>query len=307
MSSSDEGPEITTGPTSLGRPLALDGVKMRFQILFFIFFISSSGFIVFRNVYLEEIGLSGSQMGLIGLLLLATGVVVQPVWGLLTDYFRAERTVLVIAGIGSAIAILSYPFGSDLSDSFLLIALGTAAYSAFRTPIGPIASGMVLSRELDYGSVRAFGSLAFAIGSLGFGFLVGTLGSVSIVYFYIAGAAILVGIAWSLPSNRSVDEHDDAARDNEVASNEPGLLEATRMLVTSPTFVVIVAASFLLRLSAMGGEAFFSVYMIAFALAFPPMSITWTLLASLASAEASVMVQLPGDVSTRIVLSPDVV
>ena len=261
MSSSDEGSEMIAEPTSLGRVLALDGVKMRFQLLFFIFFIASSGFIVFRNVYLEEIGLSGSQMGLIGFLLMATGVVVQPAWGLLTDYFRAERTVLVVAGIASAVAILSYPVGGGLTDPFLLLALGTAAYSAFRTPIGPIASGMVLSRGLDYGSVRAFGSLAFAIGSLGFGFVVGTLGSVSVVYFYVAGTALMVGIAWSLPGDRSADEDDHAAEDNEDGTNEPGLLEATRMLVTSPTFLVIVGASFLLRLSAMGGEAFFSVYM----------------------------------------------
>lgn len=261
MSSSDEGHEMTAGPTSLGRLLALDGAKVHFQLLFFMSFIASSGFVVFRNVYLEEMGLSGSQMGLIGFLLMATGVVAQPAWGLLTDYFRAERTVLVVAGVASAVAILSYPVGDGLAEPFLLIAVGSAAYSAFRQPIGPIASGMVLSRGFDYGSVRAFGSLAFAIGSLGFGFVVGTLGSVSIVYFYVAGTALMVGIAWSLPGDRNADEGEEAAGDDEDEPNEPGLLGATRMLVTSPTFLVIVGASFLLRLSAMGGEAFFSVYM----------------------------------------------
>ena len=261
MSSSDEGHEMTAGPASLGRLLALDGVKVRFQLLFFISFIASSGFVVFRNVYLEEIGLSGSQMGLIGFLLMATGVVAQPAWGLLTDYFRAERTVLVVAGTASAVAILSYPAGDGLAEPFLLIAVGSAAYSAFRQPIDPIASGMVLSRGFDYGSVRAFGSLAFAIGSLGFGFVVGTLGSVSIVYFYVVGTVLMVGITWSLPGNRNADEGEETVGDDEDEPNEPGLLGATRMLVTSPTFLVIVGASFLLRLSAMGGEAFFSVYM----------------------------------------------
>jgi hypothetical protein len=60
MSSSDKGYEMTAGATSLGRLLALDGVKVRFQLLFFIYFIASSGFVVFRNVYLDEMGLSGS-------------------------------------------------------------------------------------------------------------------------------------------------------------------------------------------------------------------------------------------------------
>lgn len=63
MSSSDKGSEMSARSTSLGRPLALNSVKVRFQLLFFISFIASSGFVVFRNVYLEEMGLSGSQMG----------------------------------------------------------------------------------------------------------------------------------------------------------------------------------------------------------------------------------------------------
>lgn len=264
MSSSDEGSETAAESTRFGGLLTLTGSKVRFQLLFFVFFIASSGFVVFRNVYLEEMGLSGSQMGLIGFLLMATGVLAQPVWGLVTDYFRAERTVLVFAGITSAGAILSYPFGDSLVQPFLLIAVGSAAYSAFRVPIGPIATGMVLSRGFDYGNVRAFGSLAFAIGSLGFGFVVGTLGSVSIVYFYVAGMALLIGIAWSLPGDGSADEGDETTGDDDEERDEPGLLEATWMLVTSPTFVVIIGASFLLRLSAMGGEAFFSVYMRAF-------------------------------------------
>lgn len=261
MSSSDEGSEVNVRSTILGRLLSPNGVKVRFQLLFFIYFIATSGFVVFRNVYLEEMGLSGLQMGYIGFLLMATGVVAQPAWGLLTDYLRAERTVLVIAGIASAVAIVSYPVADGLVEPFILIAVGSAAYSAFRAPIGPTATGMVLSRGFDYGSVRAFGSIAFAIGSLAFGFVVATLGSVSIVYVYVAGAVLLVGIAWSLPGDGNADESEDAAGNGEDRTSEPGLLEATRMLVTNPTFLVIVGASFLLRLSAMGGEAFFSVYM----------------------------------------------
>ncbi|QRV17482.1 hypothetical protein JMJ58_21385 (plasmid) [Haloterrigena salifodinae] len=96
---------------------------------------------------------------------MATGVIAQPAWGLLTDYFRAERTVIVVGEITSAVAILSYVVSGGLSEPFLLIAVGTAAYSALRAPIAPIATGMVLSRGINYGSVLAFGSLAFAIGA----------------------------------------------------------------------------------------------------------------------------------------------
>lgn len=253
MSSSDGEPEVGAGRAMLGRMATRDGSKLRFQLLFFLNFVAFSGFVVFRNVYLEEMGLSGSAMGHIGFLMLASGVVAQPVWGLVSDYFRAERTVLIVGALLSAVALLSYPVGDDLAEPFLLIAVGTVAYSVFRAPVIPVATGMVLDRGYDYGSVRAFGSLAFAIGSLGFGFLVATLGSVSIVYFYVVGAVAIVAIAWTLP--------EDAGTDDEESDDGPSLSEAARALVTNRNFVVVVAASFLLRLSAMGGEAFFSVFM----------------------------------------------
>lgn len=243
------------------RFVALGSVKTRLKLLFFVYFIASSGFAVFRNVYLEEMGLSGTQMGQIGFVLMATGVVAQPAWGLLTDYFRAERTVLVFAGVSSALAILSYPVGDALTATFLVVALGTVGFSALRAPVGPIATGMVLSRGFDYGSVRAYGSLAFAVGSLGFGVVVGTLGSVSIVYLYVAGAALLAVIAWSLPVDEEERVEANEANEDKEDDDEPQLLTATRMLVANPVFLVVVVTSFLLRLSVVGGEAFFSVYM----------------------------------------------
>lgn len=232
----------------------LDGTKARFQALFFVNFVAFSGFVVFRNVYLDEMGLTGSQMGLVGFLLLASGVVAQPGWGLLTDYLDAQRPVLVVGGAVSAVALLAYPAADRLAAPFALIAVGTAVYSVFRAPVIPIATEMVLSRGYDYGSVRAFGSLAFAVGSLGFGALVVRLGTASIVYVYVLGAIVMIAIALSLPDGAGACDGDDGG-------DAVPLLAAARALVTNPTFLAVIAASFLLRLSAMGGEAFFSVYM----------------------------------------------
>lgn len=201
---------------------------------------------VFRNVYLEEMGLSGSAMGLIGFLMLASGVVVQPIWGLLSDSFRVERTVPVVGTTISGIAILAYPLGETLSDPLLVLAVGTVIYSAARSPVIPMATGMVLDRGFDYESVRAFGSLTFAIGSLGFGILVASLGSVSIIYVYVPGAVAIVLITLSLPDD--VDDGEDEETEG------PPIREAAVALVTNPTFLVILAASFLLRLSIMGAK-----------------------------------------------------
>jgi PPP family 3-phenylpropionic acid transporter len=262
----------------------LDGTKVRFQTLFFVNFVAFSGFAVFRNVYLEEMGMSGSAMGQIGFLMTATGVVAQPVWGLVTDYLHAERPVLVVGAVVSGVGLLAYPVADGLGTPFLLVAVGTAVYSAFRAPIRPVANSLVLQRGYDYGNIRAFGSIAFGIGSLGFGLLVASLGVVSVVYFYALGMVALVVVVWSVPErDRSAKDTDvDAADtgtpdgaadadsdtldgdtdvDEDIDGDGADIDSAVRALVTNVDFLVVLSVAFLLGLSISGGSAFFSVYM----------------------------------------------
>jgi len=283
---------MVTDTTTGSLRAALSGEKARFQALFFVYYASFSGFAVFRNVYLEEMGMSGSAMGQIGFLMTATGVAVQPLWGVASDYFRAERPVLILGAVASAVALLSYPVAAGLAAPFLLVAVGTAIYSAARAPIVPITNGLVLSRGYDYGSVRAFGSIAFGIGSLGFGFLVAALGTASVVYFYVGGTAVLVAIVLSV--SESADSESDGAdtgdgtdtgeegntsdgvsadrtatdggdesatADDDAGGDEASLSEAVRALVTNSQFLVVLVIGFLVGFSIRGGSAYFSVYM----------------------------------------------
>jgi len=234
----------------------VDAQKLRFQSLFFVHFVAFSGVVVFRNVYLEEMGLSGSAMGQIGFLMTAAGVAAQPVWGVVTDYLQAERPVLVVGAVVSAVGLLAYPVADGLAAPFLLVAAGTAVFSVFHAPIVPIANGLVLSRGYDYGRIRAFGSIAFGIGSLGFGVLVAAAGITSIVYVYVVGMVVLVAVVWTLSGTNGDEDESDAADDA-----EPPLSEAVRALAANREFLAVLLVAFVIGLSIRGGSAFFSVYM----------------------------------------------
>lgn len=241
----------------------LDARKVRFQLLFFTQFAAFSGFAVYRNVYLEEIGLTGGQMGLIGAVMTLAGVLAQPIWGVVTDWRGAQKQVLVLGALVSAVGILVYPLGEGIPDPFWLLVAGTAVYSAFRAPVVPIANSMVLANGFDYGNVRAFGSIAFGIGSLGFGLLVASLGVPIVVYFYVVGMVVLVAVAWGLPSAD--------AGDGETEQAHPV------SLLTNLNFLILLAVAFLLGMSMRGGSAFFSVYMRAIDAGDALTGVSWTI------------------------------
>lgn len=221
----------------------------RYQALYFVFFASFSGFAVFRNIFLKEIGMTGVQMGLVGSLWVAGGIIAQPLWGIVADYTSSPVRILGIAATVSAITVLSYPLGAALSvGTFAAIAAGTFCYSATRAPIRPITNSLVLRQGHDYGLNRSFGSIAFGVTVLVTGFVLTWIDVSVVIYVYTAGMAIFLLLLRGIP--RVEDRVFDGSLGRE-----------TLALLGQPVFLVVLAAAFVMGMVGSSGSAFFSVYM----------------------------------------------
>ncbi|ACV47706.1 MULTISPECIES: MFS transporter [Halomicrobium] len=222
------------------------GDKRGYQLLYFVFFASSNGFVVFRNAYFEELGLTGGQMGLLGALLVVGGMIAQPIWGGVADRFAASKPVLLIAAGVSSVAVLAFPLAGRVPDPFLLLVLATALLSTVRSPIVPITNAMILSRGVDYGQVRAFGSIAFGLGSLVIGWLLSRFATEIVFYIYAVGMVVLILIV------RSVPDAD--------ADLTPDLRREAVKLLRNRRFLLLLGVAVLLGGASSSGSAYFSVY-----------------------------------------------
>lgn len=221
--------------------------KRQYQLLYFVLFASGNGVAAFRNVFLEDAGLSGSQMGIIGAILVASGMAAQPVWGIAADRYGRTKVALAIGAVGSALAALLYPAGMYVSSPFLVFVVASVVFSAFRSPIHPLADSMVLSSGLDYGKVRAFGSIAFGVGILALGWLIEWFGTPLIFYVYVVGMVVFVFTLRGL-------ERPDA----DIA---PDLRREGIALVKNRQFLLLLAVAVLIGAASAAGGSFFSVYM----------------------------------------------
>ena len=221
--------------------------ERRYQLLYLVLYAAFNGITGYRNVFFQDVGLSESQMGLIGAVLVGAGILAQPIWGVAADAYG--RTKLAM-GVGAAVSIIGgllFPVGMLLESPFLLMVVAAGIYSAFRSPIIPLANSMVMSSGIDYGNVRAFGSIAFGIGILGMGPLVATFGTVSIFVVYSIGMVIFVLSLRGLPKPPAEDI-------------TPDLREDSLKLLGNPAFVLLLAVAFLIGASTSTGNSFFSVY-----------------------------------------------
>jgi PPP family 3-phenylpropionic acid transporter len=146
----------------------------------------------FTNLYFAELGLSGSQLGLLSALLPLMTLAVAPLLSALADRrgWRVRVLALSLLGLGIALALLSVPRAfPPLVGAMALVALG-------RCSVGPIGDSLVarmaVRRRLDFGAMRLWGSLSFAVVALVCGVLWQRFGFGAM---FLAGGALFVPVA----------------------------------------------------------------------------------------------------------------
>ncbi len=173
----------------------------RFKLSYLLFFGAIGVLFNYYALYLQRAGLTGTQVGIVLAVLPLARMLSQPIWGLLGDIYRVRRRILSGACFGSALAALAL----DRSDSFGWLLLITIALSILNGPIGPFCDALALeqlereSRRQEYGSLRLWGSVGFAISSLAIGALVIGESVRLIVYLYSATMAAMGLVAATLP------------------------------------------------------------------------------------------------------------
>lgn len=152
---------------------------------------AASGYL---TVFLQSRGMSASEVGLIGALNSAVGIVAAPFWGMVSDRLRSVRKVLLLvialAGLTWALTPLTAEvpvFG--LSLGLIVIPFG----SFFRMPAGSLVDSWVVQnasrQRLNYGSIRLWGSIGYAVMNMSLSAMMPWLGVENT--FYIFGLSVL--------------------------------------------------------------------------------------------------------------------
>ena len=173
------------GKLRLRRPV-IESAWLRFTVLQFVYwFVMAIG--NYQTVYLQSRGYNATTIGLINAVLSAVTIMATPVWGMISDRIRSIRRVFLLTLIvGSVLfafipAIIGLPV---LSAPLMLVYLSLVYF--FRNPANAMMDNWLVrysnQKGVDYGSIRSFGSLGYAI--------CGVL---------IAGAVSSFGTAWTFP------------------------------------------------------------------------------------------------------------
>ena len=143
----------------------------RGSLFFFVFWGAMATFGPFKNVYLNHLGLTGLEIGTLNALAPLMTLLAAPALSVLADRRRWRKRILIL-GLGGVVLMLGL-YG--LPKSFLALLPIAAILAMISSSILPISNSLVARmaqrHRLDFGKLRLWGSLSFALGSLIFGAL----------------------------------------------------------------------------------------------------------------------------------------
>ncbi|MEM8931240.1 MAG: MFS transporter [Acidobacteriota bacterium] len=135
----------------------------RLGTFWFIYFAGLGVFFPFYGLYLrQDVGLSGSRVGLVMAAIPLIGLLAQPLWGQVADRTGSRRLALFLVALGVAVVHA----GLGFAHGFVPILLGTAVLALFSTPVVPMATAVTLAAQTRHGGsafgrVRLWGTLGF--------------------------------------------------------------------------------------------------------------------------------------------------
>jgi len=208
----------------------------------------------YQTIYLQRIGFSASQLGVLNALCSGIGIAAMSFWGIFSDSRNSVRLTETILLFGSMICFSLMPFvrnvfGNAFWPYFILCPICVL----FRNPVSTFHENLVIRNctemRLNYGRIRSIGSILFAVCST---FLVTKLKVEST--FWIYGLSLIPVIILTMTSRdpKGLSLNSQKAKTQKVPVGE---------LLRNRTYLMFLIFAFLYYIGVNFEGAFIPYYM----------------------------------------------
>lgn len=139
--------------------------------IYFLYYAGQAIYNTYLNLYLADVGLSQSQIGMTVSISTLFLLLTQTFWGNLSDRSNNKNTVLKILFFGGVLSICLF----YASKNFWFLLFVITLFSMFFVPTVPISDNITLEllekSHWDYGQVRMGGTIGYALTVLAIGFV----------------------------------------------------------------------------------------------------------------------------------------
>lgn len=197
--------------------------------IYFLYYAAGATLLPFLAIYYQELGLKGSQIGLLAGIPPLLGLVSAPIWSAVSDITKRHKLSLLIAIGGSVLTALML----SAVKTFIWLLPVVILFAFFYSPIMPLVDSTTMSllgsRKEQYGRIRLWGAIGWGIAAPVVGWLIE---SKSLLWSFW-GYAILLGLGFFVAIRIPIKKPD--------ASSSPGNISA---FLTNPRWFIFLVIAF---------------------------------------------------------------
>ena len=215
------------------------------------------------GAHLDEIGFTGDQIGIVTASGTFVAMFAVPFWGhRYTSISRPRSRYVLVAGIFAAAAAVAMILPQV--RSFLWFLPIFIVLYVFQSPSSSLMDSLVIDAKQEFGSVRTFGALGFAVSCFGAAFLADRIGT-SVIFPIYAGCFLMsAGLVWAMrrgaevPAKAGLPGTDPAAGTKTGGATAASGRQMARQLLGSRAYVLIVLCAFFINGTDNANNTFFN-------------------------------------------------
>lgn len=234
------------------------GQYSRMAIYYLLYYTTVATFVPYFNLYLSAKGFSNSQVGVVLAVIPLIGLIVKPLWGMLSDYFEWHRPAIALSLLMAPIILATFVY----IRSYLVAVVAAAVFAIFQQSVIPIGDSLTMQNagSKNYGKIRMFGSLGYAVVVAIASPIYNQYGIRWMILLYaLASGTALIGV-WLYPSAQipvqTISKTGDRERQRRNMSMSDGLLR----LLKNKSFITVIPFTFIASIGLFMNGNFFSLY-----------------------------------------------
>lgn len=221
--------------------------RLHFYTYYFFVFFGFGSLFPLLSVYLKDVvGLSGSQIGIVMSISPVVMIIVQPIWGMISDMTQKPISIIVFSLLFGGLFGIIYAFLENYYAIILVATLLAIVQSAIVPLSDSVAMNYVQRTNCEYGAIRLWGAIGFAVSALVVGWLSESF-HLSVI-FYSFSTVLLIAIFFAL--------HLPRESQHAQVSIRKGLLELKKI----PHYFLFLVCTFLILGPILANNIYFGIF-----------------------------------------------
>lgn len=176
---------------------------------YFFYFAYLGAFAPFFSLYLDGIGMSAVEIGVLMSLPQLTRIVAPHLWGWLADRSASRLRIAQLAGVAGTVAWLGVFVGTQFAWLFAVL----LAVMFFWSAALPLVEATTLTHLGDetarYGRVRVWGSIGFIAAVVGVGYVLDYTSPRTVLWIVLGLMGGMLGLCWAVPDAKVAPHASD--------------------------------------------------------------------------------------------------